>query len=164
MEISPTRYQKIKSTIANCKTLFRTTDPFKICELLGFKVYSVKLGSNLHGFADVKQTLASSINQRKEKLYTVKANIYLSDSLDSYSKKIVCAHELGHVLLQYKEELNLFESTNETKDIKEYEANLFAIELLPQIYNNFSIDYHDLNKEEMQAFMNKKISHIIYSL
>ena len=53
---------------------------------------------------------------------------------------------------------------NETKDIKEYEANLFAIELLPQIYNNFSIDYHDLNKEEMQAFMNKKISHIIYSL
>lgn len=164
MEISALRYKKITTVVANCKKLLNTNDPFKICKLLGINVRSVPLSLGLCGFVDVKQIPADTFNHKNGQLCTVDATIFLSTALDSYSQKIVCAHELGHVLVQYNESLNLFESNSENSKIKEYEANLFAIELLPQIYTDSNVDYRALTKEELQRFMNKKVSHSFFVL
>lgn len=164
MDISRHRYKEIQNAANAYKKILGTSDPFKICEILGFKVCFIPLSSHLHGFTDVKQKIADSLTTHKSQLTTTNASIYISSALDSYSKKIVCAHELGHISLQSREELNLFESGSDTKSIKEYEANLFAIELLPQIYHNTSTSYQSLSKDELQAFMNKKISSITFSL
>lgn len=164
MEISYSRYRQIKDTINGCKKILGTTDPFKICELLGIIIRLVPLSSNMLGFADIRHVNADVLNFRNGQLRIFDATIFLSEVLTSYSRKITCAHELGHVLLQYDDDINLFDCVDASKDLKEYEANLFAIELMPHIYNNQTIDYRTLNKSELQHFMNRKVSYTFYTI
>ncbi len=77
--------------------------------------------------------------------------IHISDmySEQSYEAKILCAHELGHYFLHEgqvsamnNDSLNLYLSE---ENIKEYEANVFSIFLMPQImkgnnWENFSVN------------------------
>lgn len=59
--------------------------------------------------------------------------LFLSDGLDEYARRIVCAHELGHDRLHADEasDAPLREFTvGVSASRKEYEANLFAAELL----------------------------------
>lgn len=102
------------SVIRRCST----RDPFKIAALLGVHVLYCSGFGSLKGMYRV-----------------IKRNrfIFLNDSLDERMRKIVCAHELGHDQLHRKmaqknalREFSLFEKSS----IPEYEANLFASEIL----------------------------------
>ncbi len=92
-------------------------DPFKICEELDIRIRYHELGS-------IK---AYYFCQSRIK------NIVINSSADDNLKKVLCAHELGHAVLHDRlvshhafHETSLFDSTTPT----EYEANLFAAELL----------------------------------
>lgn len=56
--------------------------------------------------------------------------ITINDAYTSFSKKLLCAHELGHAIL-HSETLNCFANTSKNVHTQvERDANLFAITLL----------------------------------
>lgn len=158
MDISKARYKKIQSLANICRNLFDTTDPFKICKLLDIKIRYISLSNGIWGFSNIWSSDGSNISIFQNKIYPIHATIFLSSKLDKYSQKIVCAHELGHVLLHNKERLNLFDIKDQADSFTEYEANIFAIELLPQIYHCANRDYRLPNRCDLYYYMNKKIA------
>ena len=56
--------------------------------------------------------------------------IYINQDLSEEEAIIVCAHELGHMVLHSDKNSIFLESTLEVSSIYEAEANLFAIQLL----------------------------------
>lgn len=157
MNIPHQRYKKIKSIVNILTVLLDTTDPFKICNLLEIEISYIPLSSNIFGFVDIGKFKSKSIYPQKPSLYIPNAKIFISTHLKPYSQKIVCAHELGHILLRKRESLNLFDVENPGNDLTEYEANLFAIELMPDIYNS-PINYLLLSQKELYDYMNNIIA------
>lgn len=97
---------------------YRTRDPFKILEHMHVIVSEVSTFKNLKGFCFIScQTMYIQISS------------WLSDE----EKRIVAAHELGHLIL-HKNQLKAAPMTDNSlynmKDNTEYEANLFAADLL----------------------------------
>lgn len=58
--------------------------------------------------------------------------IYISNFVDKFAQEVLCAHELGHLLIHRNHELCLFDT--EIGPIEEYEANLFAFYLYPRAF------------------------------
>lgn len=71
--------------------------------------------------------------------------IYISDKYikDSYKSKILCAHELGHYFRHGSHSKHYFRSGYL---IEEYEANVFAILLMPQIMAGQPWETYNLNQ------------------
>ena len=96
---------------------YDTRDPFELCKAIGVEVFYADLGSLKGMYKYLKKNRFAVINER----------------LDSYSKTLVCAHELGHDILHQGlakrvclQEFMLYDM----KSRPEYEANLFASEIL----------------------------------
>jgi Zn-dependent peptidase ImmA (M78 family) len=96
---------------------FDTRDPFKLCEAIGVQVFYADLGSLKGMYKYLKKNRFAVIN----------------DNLDPFTKMLVCAHELGHDILHQDlarrvclQEFVLYDM----KSRPEYEANLFASEIL----------------------------------
>lgn len=106
----------IKRRVINLTRKYGTSDPFKICQHLKIIVIFRDLGS-IKGY---------SIKRLRKKL------ICINENLSDFSKKVVCAHELGHCLLHQLDDVNFL--LKHTKMIKinnlEKEANEFAVQLL----------------------------------
>lgn len=82
--------------------------------------------------------------------------IYINNNLDSYSQKIVCAHELGHYILHENYEFELFDAT--TNSFAEFEANIFVLLIMPQAFtlanmNNFK------NVSDFNMYVERKIKY-----
>jgi Zn-dependent peptidase ImmA (M78 family) len=94
-----------------------TSDPFELCKALGVEVMFMDLGGLKGMYKYFQRNRFAAINE----------------NLDENSKKIVCAHELGHDLfhksLAKKVVLQEF-MLYDMKSRPEYEANLFASEIL----------------------------------
>lgn len=108
-----------KEVIAHADNILqkcRCRDPYKIARQCGIELIVKELGA-LKGFYKV--------------IYR-NPFIFLNKSLPRSTARIVCAHELGHHLLHREfaafgfEETSLFSPASR----REYEANLFAAELL----------------------------------
>lgn len=100
------------------KSLIRkygTNNPFEICSFKGIEIYYFPLGS-LNGFYTEN--------------FRIKT-IYINEHLNDRQRKIVCSHELGHIMLRHKEN-KLFLSNNTFFVTNRYEiqADRFAAELL----------------------------------
>lgn len=106
-----------------------TFDPFVICKSLGIKVIYKKY--NPEAF---KACCYSVFND--EHL------ICINDNYDNNSKKLLCAHELGHAVL-HKGVGNYFGKNTDID--KEYEANLFAALLTLNSNNYNSMSAYELN-------------------
>ncbi len=99
-------------------TRFQTRDPFEIADALGIRVKMCPDFGNLKG------------------MYTViKRNryIFLNDQLDATTRRIVCAHEIGHDQLHRElvkngalKEFMLYDM----RTTPEYEANIVCSEIL----------------------------------
>ncbi len=104
--------RRVEKLIAKCNT----RDPYKIARQCGIELIVKELGA-LGGFYKV--------------IYR-NPFIFLNKSLPRATARLVCAHELGHHLLHREfaafgfEETSLFSPASR----REYEANLFAAELL----------------------------------
>ena len=101
-----------------------TNNPFDICSNMDVFVFYPELPENVQGF-----------------YYNVKGNkiIGINSSLDDESKRIICAHELGHSLLH--PDMNVFFAMTQTNLLTERferEADYFCACLL--------IDRSDINR------------------
>ena len=99
------------------KEVWKTNDPYVIAERLGIAVLHRK--NNIPGFT--AQTV---------KISGYPTIISINDTYTEFSKKVLCAHELGHALL-HENCVNHFAviNSNATSNL-EQEANLFAVALL----------------------------------
>lgn len=78
--------------------------------------------------------------------------IYIDDELSENEKKVVCAHELGHMLL-HKNSNALFMDTRTHFVTTKYEneANTFAVELL--IPDSIILDNPGMTREQIARIM-----------
>jgi Zn-dependent peptidase ImmA (M78 family) len=120
--------------VNNLVNKYKTRDVYELCDYLNIKIMYEDLG-NIKGF--YQSCLDSQI-------------VHINIDLDDREKRIVAAHELGHVILH--KELNILFLESNTYFVKnkyEKEANKFAIELL--------LKDDDLDKD---SFKNMTLDHL----
>lgn len=108
-----TIYKKAQTTFVK----FNTNDPFAILQQMDVGVKE-KTMTNLCGYSVVFYSIPT---------------VVINASLDEDSKRIVAAHELGHIILHrdiLSEGILFDHDMNSCRDRQEYEANLFAADLL----------------------------------
>lgn len=142
MNISSDVLDQISDIVTKLREHFRNRDPFFLARQLNIECV----------FCDLSEILAFSERSSIDDPGT----IYISNSLCLYSQKILCAHELGHLLLHKDDDNNLFSC--EFNPLKEYEANYFAAHLLPQI-----IVYADITKMSVDEFNSYITSRVMLS-
>lgn len=109
--------QDIFSLVNDIKNNWNTNDPYEIAKRLGIEV--------LHRNNCLKEFTAHTI-----KIAGYPTIISINDDYTDFSKKLLCAHELGHALL-HENCINHFAGSQSTITTNiELEANLFAISLL----------------------------------
>lgn len=144
MEISEKRYRQIKKAAKFCFQVFHSRDPFFILDRLDIKCSFLTLKGNLAGFTN-KATEHSA------------PQVYISNKYDDQSQKIICCHELGHILIHNKDDLNMFdEKADGISARKDYEANLFVLELMPK-YRPMGKNYLEYTSDELQTYMLSKL-------
>lgn len=122
--------EKVKKLIKK----YGSRDPFELCEALGIKIRYMEL-KTLKGFFFYQS-----------RIRTVVLNADLSES----AAKILCAHELGHACLHSDMLFNMRALNGDqfnSKNTAEYEANIFASELLISDEN-----INELIKSEGKSF------------
>lgn len=109
------------------KKNWHTNDPYKIAERLGITV--------LHRDSCIKGFTAQTV-----KIDGYPTIISINNAYTDFSKKVLCAHELGHALL-HENCVNHFAitSSNVATNV-EQEANLFAIALLSRDDIDMTLD------------------------
>lgn len=126
------RYDFLKKEASNLLSMTKNNNPFYIAVLLKIDCIICKLNENLPSF------LFDNV-------------IYINQALDDYSKRIVCAHELGHFILH--KQTNAFELFYAGEEnITEFEANLFVKEIMPQVFAK-----QDINDFEYISDFNKYV-------
>jgi len=138
-----TRYD-IVEIASKLKETYKTTNPFKIAEML-------KIDCDFVVFR--KEVVQAYILKPFE---DVPPLICINSNFDKKSQKIFCAHELGHAVL-HKDGCNHFDG-NSILDSKEYEANLFAIALLFDP-NLFEIDIKTMNNYMLKAILDYNVNY-----
>lgn len=128
------------------KASWHTNDPYQIAERLGIVV--------LHRKNCIKDFTAQTI-----KFAGYPTIISINDSYTEFSKKVLCAHELGHALL-HEDCVNHFAITskNVTTNV-EQEANLFAIALLTDhnIDDDLALPLTSMNNYLLKSIMDYNI-------
>lgn len=95
---------------------YKTKDPYTICELKNIEILYDDLEPDVRGFYQY---------------YKRKSMIHLNMHLEKEVQRVVLAHELGHVIMHKGYNcIFLSRHTYMTKNIYEYQANLFSAELL----------------------------------
>lgn len=118
------RAKDIIRFVEELKSTLKTNDPYKIAEYYGIRV--------LHSDSPLKEFHAYTM-----KFPSYPTIISINNAYTEFSKKLLCAHELGHALL-HPEAINHFKSISNNLSISvEEEANLFALALLgDEDFNN----------------------------
>lgn len=96
----------------------KTRDPFEICKCMNIKIHYKDLGNVLKAYYFYQSRIR---------------NIIINSNSNGIVRRILCAHELGHAVLHRElaslhgfQEITLFDKVTPA----EYEANLFAAELI----------------------------------
>lgn len=117
-QLTKKRYNFIRKQATKLLNLSNNKHPFALAYMANVNIVITQLDS-LPGFID-----QSDITN---------VTIYINSSLDSYSKKIVCAHELGHYILhKNNNNFQLFDTDIDAPN--EFEANLFVKMIMPQVF------------------------------
>jgi len=114
----------VKRVVMNLKKKHNTNCPYELAQQLDVVLIIVPLGKPLGMY--------KYINRRKV--------IWLNSSMNEEEKRYVLAHEIGHAILHPKSSCFFSSVKNINTSKKEYEANLFAAELLLEV-NEDDIDY-----------------------
>lgn len=136
----------IISLARDIRISWNTNDPYKIAERLGIVV--------MHRDNCIKDFTAQTI-----KFAGYPTIISINNAYTDFSKKVLCAHELGHALL-HEDSINHFAVTskNVTTNV-EQEANLFAIALLadPGVDELLDIPLSNMNNYLLKSIMDYNI-------
>lgn len=105
----------IKNIVAKLIKKHGTNDPFKIAKGLGIQIHFENLGSTLGYYS---------------KHFRIPI-IHINETTTEDRQKFICAHELGHAILDPDTNTSFLKAhTFFSTDKKEREANTFAVELL----------------------------------
>ncbi|MBR5595881.1 MAG: ImmA/IrrE family metallo-endopeptidase [Lachnospiraceae bacterium] len=109
--------KNILNFVEELKNTLKTNDPYEIAEYYGIKI--------LHRDSPVKDFTAYTM-----KFPNYPTIISINNAYTDFSKKLLCAHELGHALI-HEGTINHFRTTGNNMAVNvEQEANLFAIALV----------------------------------
>ncbi len=114
-------FNYICTMVQGIRERYRESDPFRLCEEMGVMTLFSPMGS------DKSACKGFFLTQSRIKAITVNSD------LSQDMQKIICAHELGHAMLHRdKSGINAFHDFSffDGNDRLEYEANIFAAELL----------------------------------
>ena len=113
--------EEILQTVKALKERYETADPVRLCESMGILLLYAPMGNTRDACKGFYLT------QSRQQAVTVNSDMEMP------LQRVVLAHELGHAALHRKaagvcgfQELRMFDETSQM----EYEANLFAAELL----------------------------------
>lgn len=136
----------IISYARDLKNSWHTNDPYKIAEKLGIIILQ-------------RDNCAKEFTAQTIKFSGYPTIISINNTYTDFSKKVLCAHELGHALL-HEDSINHFAviNTDRTIDV-EREANLFAIALLSDndIDENLNMPLSNMNNYLLKAIMDFNI-------
>lgn len=121
-------FKYIKGIIENLKKKYETECPYELANALGITLIVCPLGKPLGMY--------KYINKNKV--------IYINSILNTHQKRYVLAHEIGHAILHPKSSCFFTNTRNLNKLKKEYEANIFASELL--------INFDDVDSLYIQGY------------
>lgn len=117
--------EKIERIISNLVQKYDTTSPFELCDYLGINVIYQELPECVRGF--FIKILKSFV-------------VVINNTVDEDEARVVCAHELGHIILHSEtNSISLNSRTYLCTSKYEREADLFAVNLLLQ-EESFQID------------------------
>lgn len=137
----------IKDLVNNIVKKYNTRDPFKIAKELDVILLTVPL-KDVNGFYQY---------------YKRNYIIYLNEKLDDNQKRIVLAHELGHLFLHKKTNaifMNYYTSFSKTK--LEKQADVFASELL--ISDEDLLEYKEFTKEQIANALGVSLEYVNYKI
>ena len=138
--MNKSRLEMIDNVANRLVKVYRNRDPFYIAKKLGVICTLCELTDD---------TPAFSARGTENDLGT----IFINSKLSSYSRKILCAHELGHLFFHEEYREILFDPEINPK--YEYEANYFAAKLMPQIVVN--INFSNFSVQEFNDYIANKV-------
>ena len=128
------------------KHSWQTNDPYKIAERLGIVVLE-------------RDTTIRDFTAQTVKFPGYPTIISINKAYSDFSKKVLCAHEVGHALL-HEDCVNHFAITSKNVATNvELEANLFAVALLTDdfIDNDLSLPLSNMSSYLLKAIMDYNI-------
>lgn len=134
------RLEEIYSLAHEARSNSAIKNPIDIAKALGYKIVISNSLKNVPAFCDLNS-----------------GEIYINAAADKYSQQILCAHELGHLLLDDCDSLSLFDETIDC--ISEFEANVFAYYLYPKAFARLAFEKHD-TISEFNRFVVSQIRYI----
>lgn len=118
------KIQRIESIAMAARECSDIKNPIDIADALGYDIVLTQLTKKVPAFADSST-----------------GTIYISNEVDKYSQQILCAHELGHLLLDNCDSVSLFDETIDC--VSEFEANIFAFYLYPKAFVRLDFEEND---------------------
>lgn len=115
----------VKRIVENLTKKYNTFCPFELANQLNILIVVSNIGKPLGIYKYIKKNRV----------------IFLNEKLTDIEQKFVLAHELGHAVLHTKSSCFFSNVRNINKSKKEFEANVFAAELL---INEKNIDFNQL--------------------
>lgn len=117
--LTDSEIEKVEKEAQKVLSISSNRNPFEIARKLGIKLSFCEFDNDLKGF------ISDGI-------------IYINKKLDLYSQKIICSHEIGHfVLHNFEKDGEFFDP--DSSEFMEFEANLFVLMLMPQVFSRFDL-------------------------
>ncbi len=137
------RKQEIVDFVNDMKRTYQTNDPYEIAGIYGIAI-------------DEKPFCWPGFKAQAVKFDGYAPYIMINGSYPERSKRIMCAHELGHIFL-HDDTLNDFAKTDGKVNMEaEYEANLFALALLED-QENLNMDMADIPAYLVRNIVEKSV-------
>ncbi len=137
------RKQEIVELARGLKETYKTNDPYELANIFGIRVLEKD-----HSFKGFK---AQAVKFRGYAPY-----IAINANYTELAKKVLCAHELGHILL-HAETLNYFADIGGKINMEtEYEANLFVLALLED-QARLKVDMTEISPYMLQTIIESNI-------
>lgn len=127
----------INKVIGDLKYKFNTTDPFKLVDCLDITLIDTPLGEVWGMYKYIKRN----------------KTIFLNSELSYHEKRFVLAHEIGHAILHTKSSCFFSNSFNNNLK-KEYQANMFAANLLIDIDDADTFYLKEFSIDQLASYYN----------
>ncbi len=140
--ISEKRAKHIISYARQLKNYWHTNDPYELAAIYGYQVSE-------------RESCYPGFTAQIVGIEGYKTVISINKAYNEFSKRLLCAHELGHAFFHSEDVCNHFAGNDQSIDsVTEHEANLFAVALLT---DNFINDRIIVPLEKMNNYMLKTI-------
>ena len=123
--------------VEDLKKKYKTSDPFKLLDCLGITLIITSLGSISGMYKYIKRN----------------KTIFLNNNLNEYERRFVLAHEIGHAVMHTKSSC-FFNNTFNNKLKMEYQANMFAAELLIDFKGIDTVYLEKYSIKQLAAYFN----------